>query len=148
PDRVRIDAELDAARVGNAILEERLEVYTAVAEDTRNEVHAVLGTEFADLSPALEAHFAQYFDRRLVLAAFQRTLGEREAAIRTLEARVRDTEAQIEPLEARMNALQAAGDIRAYNANVPVINALVAEHNAALRELRQRVEEYNTLLAS
>jgi hypothetical protein len=147
-DRIPINAELDGARAGNALLEERLAVYSALAEDTRNEVHSVLGTEFAELSPALEAHFAQYFDRGLVLAAFHRTLGGREATIRTLEARVRDTEAQIEPLEARMSALQAAGDIRGYNANVPVINALVAEHNAALRELRERVEEYNTLLAS
>jgi hypothetical protein len=147
-DRARINAELDAARAGNALLEERLAVYTEVAEDTLNEVHSVLGTEFAGLSPALEEHFAQYFDRSLVLAAFQRTLGEREATIRALEARVKDTEAQIAPLEDRMSALQAAGDVRGYNANVPVINALVAEHNAALQELRERVEEYNSLLAS
>ena len=147
-ERGQIDAELDAARAGNAVLEERLQVYAAAGEDTRNEVHSVLGTEFSGLSPVLETHYTQYFSRDQVLAAFQRTLGGREEAIRTLQAKVDDTEALIEPLESRMNALEAAGDLRTYNANVPVINALVADHNAALRQLRQQVDEYNALLAS
>lgn len=147
-ERARIDAELDAARAGNGILEARLEVYTTVAEDSLNEVHSIVGTEFAELSSVLEEHYGAYFDRGRILGAFQRTLGEREEVIRALEATVSDTEAQIESLEARMDAYRAAGDLRSYNANVPVVNALVAEHNAALRELRQRVDEYNQLLAS
>lgn len=147
-ERARIDAELDAARAGNAVLEERLAVYVAMDEDTRNEVHSVVGTEFAGLSPMLEQHFSEYFDRARVLDAFARTLGGREDAIRGLEATVKDTEAQIDPLESQMDALKASGDLRGYNADVPVVNALVSRHNAALDDLRARVDEYNTLLAS
>jgi hypothetical protein len=147
-ERARIDAELDSARSGNTVLEERLAVYAAVDEDSRNEVHSVLGTEFANLSPVLEDHYSRYFDRARVLAAFARTLGQREEAIRGLEATVKDTEAQIEPLEAQMDAFKAAGDLRDYNAQVPVVNALVSQHNAALDDLQSRVNEYNNLLAS
>ena len=147
-ERARIDAELDAARAGNSVLEERLAVYAAVDEDSHTEVHSVLGTEFANLSPTLEEHYSLYFDRARVLDAFARTLGQREDAIRGLEATVKDTEAQIEPLEAQMDALRAAGDLRSYNADVPVVNALVSQHNAALDELHTRVDEYNNLLAS
>ena len=86
-------SELNAARAANPALEERLEVYKEAGEDTPDEVHSLLGTEFAGLSPALEAHYAKYFDRNLVLDAFRRSLGDREDEIRALQARVDELEA-------------------------------------------------------
>ncbi len=144
-ERLALDPELEAARLDNAVLEERLEVYAAVDEDTTNEVHSVLGTEFADIGPVLEAHYAEYFDREGVLAAFQRTLGDREDEIRALKASIADMEARLDEIQAQLDAQQAAGDIEGYNANVNRFNALVAEHNASVRRVNTLVDEDNRL---
>ncbi|MEA2826069.1 MAG: hypothetical protein QOG43_508 [Actinomycetota bacterium] len=140
-----LDPELDAARVADPILEERLEVYAAVNEDTTNEVHSLLGTEFGDLSPTLEAHYAEYFDRALVVGAFQRTLGDREDEIRALKASIADMEIRLDQIQAQLDAQQATGDIEGYNANVNRFNALVAEHNTAVRRVNTLVDEDNRL---
>jgi hypothetical protein len=140
-----LDPELASARVGDPILQERLEVYAAVDEDTANEVHSLLGTEFADLSPTLEAHYAEYFDRALVIDAFQRTLGDREDEIRALKASIGDMEVRLDQIQAQLDAQQASGDIEGYNANVNRFNALVAEHNTAVRRVNTLVDEDNRL---
>jgi hypothetical protein len=144
-ERLALDPELEAARQGNAVLEERLAVYAEVDEDTNNEVHSVLGSEFADLSPALEAHYGEYFDRVRVIDAFQRTLGDREDEIRALKASIADMEVRLDQLQAELDAHQAAGDIEAFNATVSRYNTLVAEHNTAVRRVNTLVDEDNRL---
>jgi hypothetical protein len=144
-ERLSLEPELRAARQGNAILEERLEVYAAVSEDTPNEIHSLLGTEFADVSPTLEAHYREYFDRARVLEAFQRTLGDREDEIRSLKASIGSLEARLDALQAELDGQEAAGDIAAYNANVAQFNALVTQHNAAVRQVNALVDEDNRL---
>lgn len=145
-ERARIDAELEAARPGNVRLEERLRPYAGLPTLT-NEIHSILGSEFADLSPALEAHYGQYFaDRSAVVAARQRTLGAREDEIDRLRAEVDDLDARIETLRATMVSQRIAGDIRAYNASVEVFNGLVDRYNASIGELNGQIAEYNSLL--
>ena len=142
-ERERLDEELNAARAGNPALEERLKVYKDAAEDTPDEVHSLLGTEFAGLSPALEAHYSKYFDRNLVLAAFRQSLGDREDEIRALQARVDELEQELTTLKATMDAQEEAGNLRAFNANVARYNDLVDEHNTAVAVSNQKVDEYN-----
>ncbi len=142
-ERESLDSELNAARAANPVLEERLEVYKKAGEDTPDEVHSLLGTEFPGLSPALEAHYAKYFDRNLVLDAFRRSLGDREEEIRALEARIDDLAAQLTDLKATMDAQEIDGNLRAYNANVSRYNDLVNEHNDAVALSREKVETYN-----
>ena len=144
-ERLALEPELQAARAGNPVLEERLEVYTAVAEDTPNEVHSLLGTEFADLAPALEAHFAKYFDRVRVLEVFQRTLGDREDEIRALKASIEELEARLDAIQADLDRQEASGDVDGYNASVNRFNAVVSEHNAAVRRVNTLVDEDNRL---
>lgn len=145
-ERTRLDAELEAARAGNERLEERLRPYGA-GPTLYNEVHSILGSEFDGLSPALEAHYAQYFvDRRSVVAARHRTLGAREEEIRRLEVEVEDLDARITALKEGQERLRAAGDIRTYNANVAVINGLVARYNTTAEALNALIAEYNALL--
>lgn len=146
-ERLTLDPLLDAARVNNGILGERLEVYAAVNEDTPNEIHSLLGTEFSHLDPALEAHYAQYFDRARVLAAFQRTLGDREDEIRALKASIATMETRLDEIQAQLDAQQAAGDVEGYNASVDRFNALVREHNDAVRRVNALVDEDNRLTA-
>jgi len=145
-ERVRIDAELEAARVGNARLEERLKPY-GTGPTLLNEIHSILGSEFDGLSPALEAHYAQFFaNRASIVAARQRTLGTREDEIQRLRSDVDELDARIEGLRATQDQLRASGDIRTYNANVPVINGLITRYNAQVDALNARIEEYNSLL--
>ena len=147
-DRSRIDAAVEAARVGNERLDERLKPYGSTPT-LDNEVHSILGSEFDGLSDALEAHYAQFFANRATLVAFrQRTLGAREDEMRRLKADADDLEGRIKSLESGQDALEAANDIRAYNANVPVINGLIAHYNAQVEALNTRIDEYNSLLGA
>lgn len=147
-ERAAIDVELQAARAGNDALERRLRVYAEVAEDTPNEVHAVLGTEFSGLSPALEAHYGRYIDRAKVVATFRRTLGQRQDEIVRLKAAAEESEARLESFDAELDALRAAGDVRGFNARVTEFNALVREHNATVREVNARIDELEELTAA
>ena len=145
-ERARIDAELEAARAGNTRLEERLKPYAGLPTLT-NEIHSILGSEFDGLSPALEAHYAQYFsDRGAVLGARQRTLGARENEISRLRAEVADLDDRIETLRSTLISQRAAGDLRSYNANVEVFNGLIGRYNASIDALNAKIEEYNGLL--
>jgi hypothetical protein len=145
-DRTRIDAELDAARAGNTRLEERLKPYGA-SPTLINEVHSILGSEFDSLSPALEAHYAQFFaNRAAVVAARQRTLGRREDEIAQLRTEVDDLDARISDLKATQEQLRARGNVAGYNANVSVINDLIARYNARIERLNASIDEYNGLL--
>ena len=147
-DRSRIDMEVEAARAGNTRLEERLRPYGATPT-LDNELHSILGSEFADLSPILETHYAQFFSNRSALvAARQRTLGAREDEMRQLKAGIDDLDGRINALRDTQEALRAAGDIRIYNANVPVINGLIGRYNTMVDTLNARVDEYNALLGA
>ena len=147
-ERGRVDAELAAARVGNGRLEDRLLPYGS-GPTLENEIHSILGSEFGGLSPALEAHYAQYFvDRGSVVGARQRTLGAREDEIGRRKGEVAALDARITELKDAQEGLRAGNDIREYNANVPVINGLIARYNTEVDELNALIAEYNALLGS
>ncbi len=147
-ERGRVDAELEAARAGNERLEDRLRPYEGSPTLT-NEIHSILGSEFDGLSPALEAHYAQFFtNRAAVVAARQRTLGAREDEIRRLRAEIDALDARIADLKATQERLRVAGDVRGYNANVAVINGLIDRYNDRVDSLNALVTEYNGLLGS
>lgn len=69
--RNELDRALEEAyeRVKTDELEDRMEYYAATEPGERgNELHSILGTEFAQLGTELEAHYAQYFtDRKIIL---------------------------------------------------------------------------------
>ena len=145
-DRTRIDAEVTAARSGNTRLEERLKPYGS-SPTLSNEAHSILGSEFDGLSPALEAHYAQFFvNRAAVVAARQRTLGAKEDEIERLRASIDDLDARITALRETQEELRSSGDVRAYNANVPVINGLISRYNATVDALNAEIDAYNSLL--
>ncbi|MGB3911346.1 MAG: hypothetical protein WBL06_12815 [Pseudolysinimonas sp.] len=122
-ERERIDALVDEAIA--AIPEDDpvftdLELYaTAQLSD---EWHSRLGTEFAELSPELEEHFARYFDDRskVVELHVQSTALFNELRAQ-IEAFVAEIDALDPVLDARIAAYEAA--IAAYNADVDSFNA-------------------------
>jgi len=146
-ERRRIDAELAAARVGNDRLEERLAPYGATHTLT-NEMHSILGSEFEALSPALEAHYAQYFSNRgVIVAARQRTLGDRENEIRKLRGLLAELDARIKALGDVQEQRRKAVDLRRYNDDVEEFNELILRYNTAVEALNARISEYNDLLS-
>ena len=145
-DRSRIDAEVAAARAGNERLEDRLKPYGSTPT-LANEMHSILGSEFDGLSPALEAHYGQYFSNRgAVLAARQRTLGVKEDEMKRLRASIDDLDARITALRQTQEELRSSGDFRGYNANVAVINGLIGRYNAEVDALNAVIDAYNSLL--
>jgi len=145
--RVRLNDDLTTARSGNDRLEERLRVYAETADDTPNEVHSVLGTEFGTVSPGLEAHFSLYFDRAVVLAAFRSTLGDREDELHRLEAQINEMDTRLKQTAARLDTLRNT-NVNAYNAGVAEYNALVRQHNATIRRYNNLLAEYKKLTGS
>lgn len=144
--RARLDADLQVARDTIAALEDRLAVYAETDDDSLNEVHSILGTEFPDLPLALEAHYAAYFDRAAVLSAFRRAIGDREDELRRLEASIAATRERLTELGARLDQLRT-GSVAAYNAAVATYNEVVAEHNGAIERYNLLLEEYRRLTA-
>lgn len=131
--------EAAAARISSNRLEERLKDYEHLEPGERNnELHSILGTEFANLGPELEAHYAQYFNNRSQIIAlsdqFNRTFDGLHAEIVRLDARIKAAKAV-------MNGYLASGNISAYNALVPAVNADITTYNA-------KVELYNRYASS
>jgi hypothetical protein len=147
-ERSPLDAELEAARAGNQRLAERLEPYGSTPT-LHNEIHSILGSEFGGLSPALETYYAQYFSNRAaIVAARQRTLGDRENEIRNLKAQVDDLSARLAALADAQKQRRLAGDLESYNAAVEDHNELLSRYNTAAETLNTRIDEYNGLLGA
>jgi hypothetical protein len=125
-ERSELGEQLEAAYEGlpeGGEIAERLELYrTGGLGERVNELHSILGTEVADLPPALEAHYAQFFTDRSVVVG----LNERyEAVFTDLENRITDLVARIDALytdlTARVDANNAEYD--ALNAEIDAFNS-------------------------
>ncbi len=145
-ERQQLVVELQAARADDPTIDAHLKFYRATAIDT--EAHSLAGTEVKAISPSLQAHYAEYIDRDRVLAAYGRTLGDRDDELRRLHASIDESKPRLDGLRDEIDGLRAAGDTRAANALVPGFNALVRAHNAVVAELNAKEEERNQLLRS
>jgi hypothetical protein len=126
-----------------------------------NELHSLLPTEVATLSPALEEYYGRYFtDRARVVAAHEgyaavfRQLERRVADLHSeldgmtaqlgaLEADLGAKEAELESLQAELTTLESQGRVGAYNALVPRQNALADQYNTTVAQFNQLVNSYN-----
>lgn len=154
PDAQRraLDAELEAAlpRLDQCRVNGNLKAYAGRGPDERaSELHSVLATEFAHLPAGLQAHLSRYFDnRQIVVAAHDRTLGNREQEICDLGTRLDGLDARIDDLRRQIRQLRAAGSVRASNSLVPELNAIVVQQNRLAATHNRRVDEYNRLLTN
>ena len=134
-DRERIGGLLQqrATAIADPELSKHLEQYRA--EQNLDELHAVLGTEYGDLGPELEQHYAQYFtDRRKVLAIHAKY----KQLIDGLKTEIDNLQAELDALGARADGLKAAGRIGEYN-------ALVEPYNSRVDRLNRTIDRYNAL---
>jgi len=126
-----------------------------------NELHSILGTEVASLSPELEEYYSQYFtDRKAVVAeykGYEDVFAGLEKRIETLQAEINRSGTQIKQLEAdikatrdkinavnsRLDQYDRSGDVASYNALVPEQNRLVNNHNADFRTYESLINTHN-----
>jgi hypothetical protein len=117
-----LEAEV-AKRQDDTTLAETLAFYaTAEPGERLNELHSILGTEYSDLSPQLEAHYAEYFTDRAAVTAMHDSSN----------AVFVDQAAQVAALVAQIDAL-AAGidtDYTAYNAGYDQLTVDVRSFNS------------------
>jgi hypothetical protein len=169
-ERERIEALVEteaASRTDDEQLAETLDFYAEAEPGQRaNELHSILGTEYADLSPELEQHYARYFDdRSAVVAMHERSNAvfvQQQQAIDGLVAQLESLTASIDADYAAYNAGydQLNADIRAFNARVDAgeltkhqydrevdaFNARQAELDAVYAGIQARADEHAALL--
>ena len=86
-----------------------------------NELHSILGTEFGDLSPALEAHYARYMSDRPAIVALH---DQSNAVFLEQQARADTLITQIDALVAGIEA-----DYAVYSSGYTVLNADIDAFN-------------------
>lgn len=113
----------DYVRLKDADLVERMKYYEKHEPgEENNELYAILGTEFRDLSNELEEHYSQYFSNRLAIVQYHDTS-------HTIFAKLSD----------RSKAIASEID-----SLVDTINADTKSYNSAATDLSERVHEFNT----
>ena len=124
------------------------------ARQRPDEIHSILATEVAALSPALESHYSRFLSNRprVVAAndasqapfkalkarveALTAQLKASEAQLTALESRLEADEAELESLDRQLDAYERQGNQRGYN-------SLVTPRNNLLRSLRAMIDQFN-----
>jgi hypothetical protein len=117
-----VEAEYEKLR-NNAEFAERMAFYARTEPGERdNELHSIIGTEVASISPDLEAYYKTYFDDRSKVVALHTHYASIFASLQ-----VRSDE-----LSSQMTVLADAieQESKAYNGNVNQLNTDIAAFNA------------------
>lgn len=110
------------ARLKTKDLESRMEYYSRSGEDNRiPELYAILPTEFSDIGPELEKHYAKYFDDRLKVVALHDSYSQ---AFVKLDSEI---SALSEGLDARLGFIEQ--ERAAIDAATVALNAKVGRFN-------------------
>lgn len=129
-----------------------------------NEMHSILGTEAADLTPELETYYKQYFKDRSVVTRYagqyQAIFTESKNKIDEYDRQLSQLKPQIDQNNSTLQRMQdelasqsnqlsqyrSRNQIQQYNQLVPSYNAEVAEFNALIETTRGLVSTYNKLV--
>ena len=116
--------EREASKLqGDPAFQARLDYYAKNEPGQRdNELHSIIGTEIASISPELEAHYAKWLGNRRTLVQLQ---GKTNAVFTDLEKRSAE-------LSASMDALRAAisDEYASYTSGYAQLNADIRRFNA------------------
>jgi hypothetical protein len=119
-----------AKQIDDEQLQAALKEYSQFEPGQRaNELHSILGTEYAALTPYLEQHYLQYFKQRDgIVAAAQQF----RSVFTDAPKKIDDLQNQLAALRSAMIDTRKSGNIKAYNKDVDRYNALVNKYNAAI----------------
>jgi hypothetical protein len=124
-ERTQIGAllEAEAAKLsGDEAFIARMEVYAKTEPRQRlNELHSIIGTEVADIDPALEQYYAKYFSDRASLVALH---VKSKAVFEQISAQ---TEALVAEIDALRTEIET--DLATYNSGYDKLNADILDFN-------------------
>jgi hypothetical protein len=112
-----------AALAGDAEFVARMDLYDRTEPGERdNELHSIIGTEYATISPELESYYTDFFDDRAALVALHVTSN----------AVFVDLEAKSAALVAELDALRTGieTDYASYNSGYDQLNSDIIDFNA------------------
>lgn len=127
--RTKIDAEMEAIapKITDPSILDQMSIYAQTEPHERdNELYSILGTEYPNLTPELEANYAKYLSNRAQLVAYHEAF---EQTYDGLGTQIKSLGGQIDATKAVMSTLQAEGEIEHYNELVPGVNAEVVTYN-------------------
>ncbi len=154
-DRERLAAQLDQVyqAQADAELRQRMAGYAKTEPGQEaNELHSILATEEARLTPELEQYYARYFENRSTIVAaharYEGVFNSRRQELESELAAIRGYKAQLAVVNRQLDSYRSAGRVEQYNALVPRQNSLVDTINSRIEQYRQGVDEYNALSKS
>lgn len=145
--------------------EEQLYDKTEGSSAVLNELHSVLGTEIANLPPALEAYYSKYFTNRQAIVSFandyrneftsrEQIVSQDDAQLSTWKQQITSNEtslmAQLQQLnqsQSQLNVDKNGGEINAYNSAVDGYNNAVNTYNDLINQTKQLINSYNSLVS-
>lgn len=167
-ERTRIDKLTTAFYAGldNPRIKRTVEQYRAKDPSVvPNELHSILATEVRELSPELEAYYAQYFKDRSQLVSFSENYEQTfvkltnqveayDQQLKSLKVTIESNQLEIQGLnndievqKAHLDALLDAGQTEEYNAAVSDFNAQVNTYNTLIARTRELTRQYNDIVA-
>lgn len=112
----------DYERIKTPKLEKTMSAYAVTQPgEHENELHSILGTEFFDLSPELEAHYSQIFHNRRAVVEFHKKYSEKFEKLEQDYDRLK-TEVEISKKE-----IEAAQ--QDYSAKIEAVNSQIVDFN-------------------
>lgn len=134
-ERKEIDRLTDEAydKVKTNKLANRLDMYDRNQPGTRYiELHAILGTEFRDITPELESHYSEYFDDRLAVVSLHESY----------EVQFTEREARAAAIRQELNRIADAveAESAAYNRDVQVLSRDIEDFNARTSQVNSELE--------
>lgn len=166
-ERRKVDAMLQplVENMKDPRLLELVELYNKTEPgELYNEMHSILGTEAAELTPELETYYKQYFKDRAVVVRYagqyqaiftesknkieeyDRQLNGLKPQIDQNNSTLQRMQSELESQNNQLNQYRSRNQISQYNQLVPIYNAEVAEFNALIETTRGLVSTYNKLV--
>lgn len=166
-EKAQVDELLNAAykRINDTHLTDVMASYQkSEPGEQDNELHSILGTEYANLGPELEQYYEKYFSDRskvVTLANSYKKVFEdiadqvqkydadlvlRKAEITKREADLDTLEKSLTSQKAQMEQLLQSGQTRAYNNQVPSYNSRVNSYNVEVIAVKKLIDQYNTIV--
>lgn len=141
-DKKRIGDLLEVAfsKINDPALNARMAYYARTEPGQRtNELHSILGTEYANLGPALEAHYAKYFTNRNKVVALHASY---QSVFDNLTAQKNALSAQMATLKASIDSQSAQYNAEAVSLNSDA-SALQNSASSVDRTSQSEVDAYN-----
>lgn len=168
-ERIKVDAMTNSFFAGlkNDRIRKTIENYRK--KDPKivpNELHSILGTEVADLSPDLEKYYQRYFTDRKQIVSFseqyeqafidlRNQVGDLDKELTLIKQQIDTNDVilstksdEIARKRAELDQSLKQNDVDGYNAQVASFNQLVGDYNRLINTTKQLIISYNEKVAT